>query len=111
MRIFTKYLLPFPHPNPPYTQSNLPFDRVLFTIGYITLDLPSILFKYIYYKSLKELIENLPNEFMRVHNSYIVNLTNIDSFEDNHIILKGTKISVAKSYKECLNSTINKFML
>lgn len=67
--------------------------------------------KYIYYKSLKELIENLPNEFMRVHNSYIVNLTNIDSFEDNHIILKGTKISVAKSYRECLNSTINKFML
>jgi DNA-binding LytR/AlgR family response regulator len=34
--------------------------------------------KYIYYKSLKDLIENLPNEFMRVHNSHIVNLTNID---------------------------------
>jgi DNA-binding LytR/AlgR family response regulator len=33
--------------------------------------------KYIYYKSLKDLIENLPNEFMRVHNSH-VNLTNID---------------------------------
>lgn len=67
--------------------------------------------KHIYYKSLKELIDNLPNEFMRVHNSYIVNLTNIDSFEDNHIVLKGTKISVSKSYRECLNAAINKFLL
>jgi len=67
--------------------------------------------KYIYYKSLKDLIENLPNEFMRVHNSYIVNLSNIDILEDNHIILKDVKVAVGKSYKECLNSSINKFML
>jgi DNA-binding LytR/AlgR family response regulator len=67
--------------------------------------------KYIYYKSLKDLIENLPNEFMRVHNSYIVNLTNIDILEDNHIILKNVKVAVGKSYKECLNSSINKYML
>lgn len=67
--------------------------------------------KYTYYKSLKDLIENLPDEFMRVHNSYIVNLTNIDVFEDNHIILKNVKIAVGKSYKECLNSSLNKFML
>ena len=67
--------------------------------------------KYIYYKSLKDLIENLPNEFMRVHNSHIVNLTNIDTLEDNHIIIKNVKVAVGKSYKECLNSSINKFML
>lgn len=47
--------------------------------------------KYIYYKSLKDLIENLPHEFMRVHNSYIVNLTNIDVLEDNHIIFTKRK--------------------
>ena len=67
--------------------------------------------KYTYYKSLKELIDSLPNEFMRVHNSYIVNLTNIDSFEDNHLSLKGTKISVAKSYRDCLLTRINNFLL
>jgi DNA-binding LytR/AlgR family response regulator len=67
--------------------------------------------KYIYYKSLKDLIENLPNEFMRVHNSFIVNLTNIDVLEDNHIILKNIKVTVGKSYKECLNSAIKKLML
>ncbi|MNQ42907.1 LytTr DNA-binding domain protein [compost metagenome] len=47
--------------------------------------------KHTYYKSLKDLIDVLPNEFMRVHNSFIVNLTNIDSIEDNHIMAKGNK--------------------
>jgi DNA-binding LytR/AlgR family response regulator len=67
--------------------------------------------KHTYYKSLKDLIDKLPNEFMRVHNSSIVNLTNIDSIEDNHIFVKGNKINVGKTYKECLASAIDKLML
>lgn len=67
--------------------------------------------KYVYYKALKDLIESLPAEFMRIHNSYIVNLTNIDSFEDNQILLKDVKIVVAKSYRKCVISSINKSML
>lgn len=67
--------------------------------------------KYIYYKTLKDLIESLPQEFMRIHNSYIVNLTNIDSFENNQIICKDLKITVAKSYRECLINTLHKMML
>ena len=67
--------------------------------------------KYIYYKSLKELIENLPNQFMRIQNSYIVNLTTIDMFQDNQIIIGDYKISVGKSYRECLKETIEKLLL
>lgn len=67
--------------------------------------------KYIYYKSLKDLIESLPEEFMRVHHSYIVNLTNIDSFEDNQLVCGDLKITVAKSYKECLTNTLSQMML
>ncbi|CAD0218431.1 MULTISPECIES: LytR/AlgR family response regulator transcription factor [unclassified Chryseobacterium] len=67
--------------------------------------------RYIYYKTLKDLIATLPEEFMRVHNSYIVNLTNIESFEDNHLICGELKITVAKSYKECLHSALGKMML
>lgn len=67
--------------------------------------------KFIYYKSLKELIDKLPDEFMRVHNSYIINLTNVDSFEDNHLIIKEHKISVAKSYKDCFINSIEKLLL
>ncbi|MDN3693327.1 LytTR family DNA-binding domain-containing protein [Chryseobacterium tructae] len=67
--------------------------------------------KHIYYRTLKDLIENLPEEFMRVHNSYIVNLTNIESFEDNQLLCGNLKITVAKSYKDCLLETISKMML
>lgn len=67
--------------------------------------------KHIYYKSLKDLIENLPSQFMRVHNSYIVNLTIIDSLEDNQITVNNVKISVGKSYKECLKKSIEKLLL
>lgn len=67
--------------------------------------------KHTYYKSLKDLIDVLPNEFMRVHNSFIVNLTNIDSIEDNRIIAKGNKITIGMTYKDCLTKAINKFML
>ncbi|MCS4225458.1 LytTR family DNA-binding domain-containing protein [Sphingobacterium sp. BIGb0165] len=67
--------------------------------------------KYIYYKSLKDLIESLPQEFMRVHNSYIVNLKNIESFEDNQLVSGDLKVTVAKSYRDCLTNTLNKMML
>ncbi|CAM3537578.1 LytTR family DNA-binding domain-containing protein [Elizabethkingia occulta] len=67
--------------------------------------------KLVYYKSLKDLIENLPEEFMRVHNSFIINLRNVDYFEDNHLIINDQKISVAKSYKDCLLKSIEKLLL
>ncbi|AWG26383.1 LytR/AlgR family response regulator transcription factor [Flavobacterium kingsejongi] len=67
--------------------------------------------KHLYYKSLKELIETLPEEFMRVHNSYIVNLDSIDRIEDNHVIVQYQKIAIAKSYKNCLITAIEKRML
>ncbi len=67
--------------------------------------------KYVYYKSLKDLIENLPDEFMRVNNSYIVNLAHVDSIEDHHILIGGIKISVTKNYRDCINETLAKLML
>jgi len=67
--------------------------------------------KYVYYKALKDLIESLPDEFMRVHNSYIINLTNIEYFEDNQLAYQDQKIAVAKSYKDCLVTALNKMML
>ncbi|MFP3831259.1 LytR/AlgR family response regulator transcription factor [Chryseobacterium sp. SIMBA_028] len=67
--------------------------------------------RYIYYKTLKDLIDSLPDEFMRVHNSYIVNLINIESFEDNQLVCGDIKIAVAKSYKDCLTEALCKMML
>ncbi|AZA98545.1 LytTR family transcriptional regulator [Chryseobacterium joostei] len=67
--------------------------------------------RYIYYKTLKDLIDSLPDEFMRVHNSYIINLINIESFEDNQLLCGDIKIAVAKSYKDCLTEALGKMML
>lgn len=67
--------------------------------------------RFIYYKSMKDLIASLPDEFMRVHNSYIVNLSNIEYYEDNQICINDLKITVAKSYRECLIGSLNKRML
>ncbi|NBL64532.1 LytTR family transcriptional regulator [Flavobacterium sp. NST-5] len=67
--------------------------------------------KYIYYKSLKELIDGLPDEFMRVHNSFIINLTNVDYLEDHHIMIGEHEISVAKSYRECLSRRMERLLL
>lgn len=67
--------------------------------------------KIVYYKTLKELIERLPDEFMRVHNSFIVNLRNVDFFEDNHLTIGIHRISVTKSYRECLSKRLDSLLL
>lgn len=67
--------------------------------------------KYVYYRSLKDLINILPEEFMRIHNSFIVNLMNIDVLDENHVILNGTKVAVGKTYRKCLANTIESYLL
>lgn len=89
------------------------FDDILFIKGmgnYAEIFLKNNK-KYVYYKTLKDLIDALPDEFMRIHNSSIVNLKNVDYIEDNHLIIGEHKITIAKSYKECLLNSIDKLLL
>ncbi len=91
----------------------LKFDDILFVKGlgnYVEIFLKNSK-KHIYYKTLKDLIDKLPNEFMRVHNSHIINLKNVDYIEDNHLIIGEHKITIAKSHKECLLNRIDKLLL
>ncbi|MCP4459162.1 MAG: LytTR family transcriptional regulator [Cytophagales bacterium] len=67
--------------------------------------------KHIHYASLKLIMDKLPDEFMRVHNSYIVNLNHIDKIEDNHIYLGTHHVPVSPSKRECLQSTIDDYKL
>lgn len=60
------------------------------------------------YYSLKKLEEELPsNEFMRIHKSYIVSLSNIESVEGNMVTINGQKLSIGKNYKDALLSALN----
>lgn len=91
----------------------LRFDDILFVKGlgnYVEIFVRNNK-KYVYYKTLKDLIERFPDEFMRVHHSNIVNFKNVDYVEDNHLIIGEYKITIAKSYKDCLLNSIDKLLL
>ncbi len=60
------------------------------------------------YYSLKKLEEELPsNEFMRIHKSYIVSLSNIESVEGNMVTICGQKLAIGKNYKDALLNALN----
>ncbi|MCQ2218569.1 MAG: LytTR family DNA-binding domain-containing protein [Paludibacteraceae bacterium] len=53
------------------------------------------------YYSLKKLEEELPNnDFVRVHKSYIVSVSKIESVEGNVLTVAGHKVSIGKNYKD-----------
>ena len=48
-----------------------------------------------------ELIEKLPfSNFMRVHQSYIVNINTIDKIENNHVYIAKYKIPISSRYRD-----------
>ncbi|MEQ8576782.1 LytTR family DNA-binding domain-containing protein [Fulvivirga sp.] len=67
--------------------------------------------KHIAYYTLKSLIEKLPDDFMRIHQSYIVNINKIEKNKDNHIYIKDKVIPISKSYRDCLKGRVSKHFL
>ena len=64
--------------------------------------------RYIVYSSMKGIAAKLPNnQFMRVHRSYIVNLSRIDSIEDNTLVVKGNLVPVGVTYQKSLMAKLN----
>jgi len=48
-----------------------------------------------------EIIEKLPpSQFVRVHQSYMVNITNINKIENNQVYIESYKIPISTNYKE-----------
>lgn len=56
--------------------------------------------KVMVYKRMKDIEQLLPNIFLRVHNSFIVNMTQVNKMVNNELIIKGHTIPVSLSYKE-----------
>lgn len=51
--------------------------------------------------NFKTLLEKLPEKlFIRVHNSYVVNLTYVDSVQRNRILINNMRIPISESYKK-----------
>jgi DNA-binding LytR/AlgR family response regulator len=56
--------------------------------------------KILIYKRMKDLAEKLPADFIRVHNSYIINCRHIGRIEGNHVLIGTGQIPLGISYKE-----------
>ena len=56
--------------------------------------------KILIYKRMKELAEKLPADFIRVHNSYLINCNHIGRIEGNFVLIGGESIPLGISYKE-----------
>ncbi len=68
--------------------------------------------KYTIHFTMKSIAEKMPaDKFVRVHRSFIVNMSKVKSIEDNSVIIKsesGSKvIPIGKSYKDQLMNDIN----
>jgi len=63
---------------------------------------------YITYSTLKNMEEKLNGPtFLKVHRSYIVNITKIDDIRGNTIYLLGNQVPIGKGHKEDLATRLN----
>lgn len=58
--------------------------------------------------TFSELVEKLPStQFIRIHQSYIINIGHIQKIENNHVYISTHKIPVSNKYKELLFKRLN----
>lgn len=67
--------------------------------------------KNLVYKRMKQLELQLPVSFIRIHNSYIINLDRLEKIADNYAIIGQAKLPVSASYREQLLSLVEKKLL
>lgn len=88
------------------------YDKVLYLealkeyVNIVTADS-----KMMIYKRMKELEEQLPANFIRIHNSYIVNIDHIQHIADNQVVIGKAKLPVSTSYREAFLQLVNKRLL
>lgn len=63
--------------------------------------------RYTIYSTMKKLEKKLPENFMRVHRSYIVNLNRVEAIEDNLLAIEKHLIPVGGTYRERLMTRLN----
>lgn len=83
-------------------------DEILFleaTRDYVTIVLPHQ--TYSIHSSLKEVEQKLPKIFIRVHRSFIVNLSKIDTAEGKNLIMDKYFIPVSDAYRASLNEKMS----
>lgn len=87
----------------------LKLDDILFAEAmgdYVKLFTPQKF--YAIHTTLKAVEERLPSsKFIRVHRSYIVAVTKIDTIQDGALVINGKPVPVADAYRASLNKRMN----
>lgn len=62
-------------------------------------------------KNLKTILDDLPENFIRVHKSYIVNIDQVESIQDKELVMRKTKkvVKTSKTYFDNLKKHIPSF--
>ncbi len=55
--------------------------------------------KIVYYGSMEELANELPNDFFRVHKGYFVNMAYVEQYDRNEITVKGGDVVLLSKYR------------
>jgi two-component system, LytTR family, response regulator len=62
---------------------------------------------YLALMSLQKLEESLPENFVRIHRSFMVNIKRIDRVEGNNLFIGNTSLPISNSYKDKLLKKLN----
>ena len=62
--------------------------------------------KLLVYRRLKDIEEQLSASFARVHNSYIVNISRLESIRDNQVFVGGKQIPISEKFREAFMNRI-----
>lgn len=52
------------------------------------------------YESLANLIKELSNDFIRIHRSYIINISQLDVFTSSYVEINGRRLTIGRNYKD-----------
>lgn len=100
-----------------YIKTNGGFRKLAYkSIGYIKSVKDYVMVytateRFMVYHSLKKLEQVLPDDFKRVHHSYMVSLSNIEQVKHHHCHIFGEKIPISKKYRPFIYDEIGRKLL
>ena len=67
--------------------------------------------KHLVYKRMKDMATSLPASFIRIHNSYIINLQHLQKTNVQSVQINDKELPVSSSYKEALQTKLKGYLL
>lgn len=67
--------------------------------------------KHLVYKRMKDMAASLPASFIRIHNSYIINLQHLQKTNTQSVQIGDKELPVSSSYKDALQAKLKGYLL